>query len=191
MKKPILTALLLFPLIAFGQITWGAKGGANMSTIGGLNSISSTILRFHAGLYYQQRLEEQYGLAVELQYSMQGARSSTIQGTYMSYNYLNLPVLFKIYFQQEIYFETGVQLGYLLASHIHDNGNKFPNLDAGKKFDITFLAGVGKVTNFGNYGARAGVGLTNTNGAPGIFNVVSRNLLFQIYVAFTLGQLNE
>lgn len=189
MKKILFIALFLLPLMSSGQITWGVKGGANISSIGGI-SVATTILRVHGGFYYQQRLEQQYGLTAELLYSMQGARSSTTQGTFISYNYLNLPILFKIYFQNDVYFETGPQFGYLLATHVHDNGDKLTNPDPGNKFDLTYLAGLGKATDFGNYGARAGFGLTNTNGAPGLFNVQSRNMLFQIYVAYSLGQLN-
>lgn len=191
MKKLILTVLLLFPLFVFSQITWGAKGGANIATLGDFNSGNAPILRLHGGFYYQQRLEQQYAITAELLYSMQGARAANISKRYLAYHYLNLPILIKFYNINNAYFEIGPQFGHLLFAKLHEDGVTSSITDTVKSFDFTGLIGGGKQTDFGNYGARAGFGFSNTSGGSVGNAIVFRNLTLQIYVAFTLGQLNE
>jgi len=191
MKKLILTVLLLFPFIVFSQITWGAKGGANIASLGDFNSGNTPILRVHGGFYYEQRLEQQYAITAELLYSMQGARAANISRRYLAYQYLNLPILIKFYNINNAYFEIGPQLGYLLIAKLHEDGVTTNITDTVKSFDFTGLIGGGKQTDFGNYGARAGFGFSNTSGGSAGNSIVFRNLTLQIYVAFTLGQLNE
>ena len=189
MNKIVFVALILLPLIGHSQITWGIKGGANITTLGGFNSGNKPQLRLHGGFYYQQRLEQQYGITAELHFSMQGARAANISRRYLAYNYLNLPVLLKFYNINDVYFEIGPQFGYLLYANFHDDGFTQSVTDNVKQFDFTGLVGAGKETDFGNYGARAGFGFTNTSGGSVGNEVVFRNLLLQLYVAYTLGQL--
>ncbi len=191
MKKILITGLLLFPFFAFSQITWGAKGGANITTLGDFGSGNSPQLRMHAGFYYQQRVEQRFGLIAELHYSMQGARATNINRRYLAYNYLNLPLLIKFYNINDVYFEIGPQFGYLLFANLHDDGFTQSITDQVKRFDFTGLIGGGKETDFGHYGARAGFGFTNTSGGSVGNVVVFRNIFLQLYVGFTLGQLND
>ncbi len=191
MKKLLFISLLLAPLYSFSQITWGVKGGANITTLGDFNSENSPQLRMHAGVFYQQRLEQRFGLIAELHFSMQGARATNINKRYLAYNYLNLPLLIKFYNSNDVYFEIGPQFGYLLSAKFHDDGDVRDDTDVVKKFDFTGLIGAGKDTDWGNYGARAGFGFTNTSGGSIGNEVVFRNLLLQLYVSFMLGQLNE
>ena len=191
MKKLLFIVLFLVPLVGWSQITWGVKGGANISTLGGFNSGNAPQLRLHAGFYYQQRLEQQFGLSAELHYSMQGARAANISRRYLAYNYLNLPLLIKFYNINDVYFEIGPQFGYLLYANFHEDGFTQSVTDNVKRFDFTGLIGAGKETDFGNYGARAGFGFTNTSGGSVGNDIVFRNLLLQLYDAFTLGQLTE
>lgn len=189
MKKIALIGIVLIPSLVYGQITWGVKGGANATTLGEFNSAYGPQLRFHAGLYYQQRLEQQYGLVVELQYSMQGARAKFISNQFLAYNYALMPVLMKFYFANDAYVETGPQFGYLLSAKFHDAGYVESKTDELKRFDFSALVGLGREVDFGNFGARFGYGLTNTSGASVGSDTVFRNLLLQIYVAYTVKEL--
>lgn len=191
MKRLLFTAWFLFPILAFSQISWGFKGGVNISTLGDFNSGNEPQLRLHAGFYYQQRIEQQYGVSAELHFSMQGARAANISRRYLAYNYLNLPILIKFYNINDIYFEIGPQFGYLLYATLHEDGQPISVTDNVRRFDFTGLIGGGKETDFGNYGARAGFGFINTSGGSVGNNIVFRNLLLQIYVSYSLGQLNE
>jgi len=191
MKKILLIIILISPMYSFGQITWGAKGGANITTLGDFGSGNTPQLRMHAGFYYQQRVEQRFALIAELHYSMQGARAANISRRYLAYNYLNLPLLVKFYNQNDVYFEIGPQLGYLLFANLHDDGFTQSVTSQVKRFDFTGLIGGGKDTDFGNYGIRAGVGFTNTSGGSVGNVVVFRNIFLQLYVGFTLGQLKK
>ena len=175
--------------MAFSQITWGTKGGANVTTLGEFNSVYGPQLGYHVGFYYQQRLEQQYGIVTELHYSMQGARAKFISRQYLVYNYLNLPILLKIYFENNSYLEVGTQVGYLLFAKFHSDGDVGSITDDVKRFDFAAVAGGGMETSFGNYGARVALGLTNTSGATISSDIVFRNLVFQIYVAYTIREL--
>lgn len=191
MKKILIVLLLIFPFYSFSQISWGAKGGANITTLGEFGSGNTPQLRIHAGFYYQQRLEQRFGLIAELHYSMQGARTANISRRFLAYNYLNLPLLIKFYNQNDVYFEIGPQFGYLLFANLHDDGFTESVTDNVKRFDFAGLLGGGKDADFGHYGIRAGVGFTNTSGGSVGNAVVFRNIFLQLYVGFTLGQLNK
>ncbi|MCF6360479.1 MAG: PorT family protein [Cyclobacteriaceae bacterium] len=191
MKKLVFVVMFLFPLLAFSQITWGAKGGANITTLGGFDSGNSPQLRAHAGFYYQQRVEQRFGVIAELHYSMQGARATNISRRYLAYNYLNVPFLVKFYNSNDVYFEIGPQFGYLLSANFYDDGFKQNVVDNVKRFDFTGLIGGGKDTDFGHYGVRGGFGFTNTSGGSVGNAVVFRNIFLQLYVGLTIGQLSE
>ncbi len=191
MKKILSIIILISPIYSFSQTTWGAKGGFNITTLGEFSSGNAPQLRMHAGFYYQQRLDQRFALIAELHYSMQGARAANINRRFLAYNYLNVPLLIKFYNQNDIYFEIGTQLGYLLFANLHDDGFKQSITENVKRFDFTGLIGGGKETDFGNYGARAGVGFTNTSGGSVGNAVVFRNIFLQLYVGFTLGELNK
>lgn len=191
MKKLLFIVLLTSPIYGYSQISWGAKGGLNITTLGEFESGNSPQLRMHAGLYYQQRIEQRFGLIAELHYSMQGARSANISRRYLGYNYLNLPLLIKFYNINDLYFEIGPQFGYLLFANLYDDGFTQSITDQVKRFDFTGLIGGGKATDFGHYGARAGVGFTNTSRGSVGNAVVFRNIFLQLYVGFTLGQLSD
>lgn len=189
MKKLILICFIVFPSVVFAQITWGVKGGANATTLGDFSSIYAPQLRLHAGVYYQQRLEQQYGLSAELQFSMQGARAKYVSRQFLAYNYALLPILLKFYFANDLYTEIGPQFGYLLTAKFHDDGLVDNISDDVKRFDFSALIGVGREVDFGNFGARFGFGLTNTSGASVGSDTVFRNLLLQIYVAYRVKTL--
>lgn len=190
-KMVLVLLIVLLPAYGYSQVTWGAKGGANITTLGGFNSGNNPQLRAHGGFFYQQHIESQYGLAIELQYSIQGARAANISRRYFAYHYLNLPVLLKFYTANTVYIAVGPQLGYLLFAQFHDDGFKQNITDQVKRFDFAGVLGAGKETDFGNFGARAGFGFTNTSGASVGNSVVFRNLFLQLYVGVTIGQLNN
>lgn len=189
MKKLIILTFIVLPTLVMGQITWGVKGGANVTTLGEFSSIYAPQLRLHAGLYYQQRLEQQYGILAELQFSMQGARAKNISRRFLGYNYALMPILMKFYFVNDLYVEVGPQFGYLINARFHDDGYVETVTDQVKRFDFSALIGAGRETDFGNFGARFGFGLTNTSGATVASDTVFRNLLLQIYVAYTVKEL--
>ena len=182
--------LLILSTTVEAQIAWGIKGGLNVSTLGANSSVYTPRLGYHAGIFYKQRLEPQYGLQFELQYSLQGARDATINNRRLSYNYLHLPLLIKFYFRQDGYFSIGPQVSYLLRANSVEEGFKDNITDGLRKWDISVMVGLGKEVDWGNFGARFGWGALNTSGASVASAVVFRNLLLQFYVGFKLQDLN-
>lgn len=190
MKKVYLICLIsISSLAASGQIYLGGKGGLNVSTLSLSSGVYNPRLGYHAGLYYMQRIEEQYGLQLELQYSLQGARDATIQDRRLAYNYLHLPVLVKFYFDNDIFLSVGPQLSYLLKANSVEEGFKQDITSNVRSFDLSILVGTGKETDFGNFGLRFGWGALNTSGGSVGNSVVFRNLLMQLYVGFKIKDL--
>ena len=191
MNRTLLTFLtvLLFSFAAQAQIDWGVKAGFNVSTLGSNGSIYTPRLGYHAGLFYKQRLEPQFGLQFELQYSLQGARDASISNRRLSYNYLHLPLLIKFYFGQDAYFSIGPQVSYLLKANSVEEGFKDDITSDVRRWDVSVMAGIGKEVDFGNFGARFGWGALNTSGGSVATSNVFRNLLLQFYVGFNLQEL--
>lgn len=174
---------------SFGQTIWGAKGGLNVSTLGTNSNTYTPRLSYHAGLYYMQRLEQQYGLQFELQYSQQGARDATINNRRLSYNYLHLPILMKFYMPHDTYIGVGPQVSYLMKANSVEEGFKGDITDGLRRWDISMMVGFGKESDFGNYGFRFGWGLLNTSGTSlGTSSLIFRNLLLQLYVGIKLQE---
>jgi hypothetical protein len=189
-KSAVLGGLLL--LLSFsthGQVAWGIKGGLNVSTLGTNSNVYTPRLAYHTGIYYRQRLEQQYGLQFELQYSQQGARDATIFNRRLSYNYLHLPILMKFYLAQDAFIAVGPQVSYLLKANSVEEGFKQDITEGLRKWDLSVVVGLGKEGDFGNYGFRFGWGVFNTSGASvGTSSLVFRNLLLQLYVGFKLQE---
>lgn len=130
MKK---TALLLIALavctVASAQWSFGYKTGFNFASLSGAEDIENLETRmktgFLGGLLTEYRISTTFGLQGELYYSRQGQSwvdKSPDQDNVTKIkqkdriNYLNLPVLLKIYPIEEIAIEVGPQIGYALNS---------------------------------------------------------------------------
>lgn len=173
-----------------GQILLGAKGGLNVSTLS-TSSLYKPRLGYNAALYYSQHLESQYGWQAELQYSLQGARDAATTNGRLSYHYIALPILLKLYFKEAIYAEVGPQVSYLLGAKYKEQGFKDDRSDGVRNWDILGLVGFGHETDTGTqFGLRFGVGFLNTSGASVGNSVVFRNLVLQGHVGIKLKDLN-
>ena len=110
-------------------------------------------------------------------------------------NYLNIPVIFKYYFNNNgVSFETGPQLGFLLSSKTRDETVSSDNL-SNNLTTATFdwLIGFGyKFDNGFNVNARYNFGATNIwkgpvrNPPPGYwyYDYGKRNSVFQITIGY-------
>ena len=191
MRKLIFTFLACLSMsMAYAQIDWGAKAGLNVASLSFNSGVYSPRMGYHAGLYYKQRIEEQYGLQIELQYYLQGARDATIDERKLSYNYLHLPMLLKFYFAEDVFLSVGPQVSYLLKAQTNEEGFKEDITSGLRKWDLSILLGMGKEVDFGNFGARFGWGAFNTSGGSVGSSVVYRNLLLQFYIGFNIQNLD-
>ncbi|MEN8248719.1 MAG: porin family protein [Bacteroidota bacterium] len=180
--------LITLPIPSLAQVSWGAKGGASVTTLGTSN-IYQPRLAYHAGLYYAQHLEDQYGMQFELIYSLQGARVNNGANGRLNYHYITVPAVLKLYFKETIYAEVGPQIAYLLKATYKETGFEEDRTSSVKKFDFLGLIGFGKDTDMGgSMGIRLGVGATNPAGASVGNTFVPRNLFMQFYVALPINE---
>ena len=187
-KTIFLFILIITSLPTFAQVSWGGKGGATVSTLG--TSVGyQPRLAYHAGFYYAQHVEDQYGLQVEFLYSMQGARVNNGVNGRLNYHYIALPITLKLYFAGTTYADLGTQPAYLLNATYREIGFKENRTASVNKFDIVGLIGFGKDTQTGgNMGIRVGIGILNPSGTTAGIDLAPRNLFMQFYVALPIKE---
>ena len=171
------------------QILFGAKGGLNITSLSTSPEIKPR-LGYHAGLFYSQHLETQYGWQIELQYSLQGARDAAATNGRLAYHYLAMPLLLKLYFKENIFAEVGPQVGYLLGAQYREQGFKQDRSEGLRKWDFLGMVGFGHDRDSGTtLGLRFGIGFMNTSGASVGNSVVFRNLVLQAHVGFKIKEI--
>lgn len=191
MRRIFLVLLvLLAPLLANSQILLGAKGGLNVSTLG-TSSLYKPRLGYHAGFFYSQHLEAQYGWQIELQYSLQGARDAASTNGRLAYHYISMPLVLKLYFKESVFAEVGPQVAYLLSAKYKEEGYKDDRSSGVRQWDFLGVVGFGHETDSGaNMGLRFGIGFLNTSGGSVGNTVVYRNIFLQAYIGIKLKELN-
>ena len=186
----VLLFVFTFSFSATAQILLGAKGGLNVTTLS-TSSQYKPRLGYHAGLYYSQHLETQYGWQIELQYSLQGARDAATTNGRLSYHYLAMPLLLKLYFKEAVFAEVGPQVGYLIGAKYKEQGFEDDRSAGVQKWDLLGLIGFGHDTDSGTtLGLRFGIGFLNTSGGSVGNSVVFRNLVLQAHIGFKLKDLD-
>ncbi|MCM4161190.1 PorT family protein [Antarcticibacterium flavum] len=132
MKK----SLLLIAIALFGFTTmqaqeyvmFGAKGGVNFSTFSGdgVNAFNDPDGRtsFHLGLIAEIPLSERFSIQPEVLYSGQGydiADRNNANDIEYQLDYINVPVIAKVYLTEGLALEAGPQVGFLVNSEIDGN----------------------------------------------------------------------
>ena len=187
-RKALLIILLVTSIQSSAQVIWGIKGGANVATLGNSAQYKAR-LGYHAGTFYSQHIEEQYGWQIGLQYSLQGARDAQYNDGRLNYHYLSLPLVMKFYFAGSTFAELGPQVGYLMSANYSETGFKQDKTADVRRWDLLGLIGLGHETDSGaSMGLRFGYGFINTSGGSVGNTVVFRNLLFQAYIGIKLKE---
>lgn len=129
-------SIMLFAMVAFiatsnAQVIFGAKAGVNVANIasdddtsfengGGLDDPSSRV-GFHAGLTGDMKISDAFGIGAELLYSQQGTQDEgTVLGTdyenEFKLDYINIPILAKVYVGESFNIYGGVQPGFVVGA---------------------------------------------------------------------------
>ena len=128
MKKLLLllAAFTATATVASAQLSYGVKGGLNISDISHSKNFTSFDKKMTTGIFVGAYVEYQFNdfLAIqpELLYSRQGVSSkdkSTEDITRKAgirLNYLNLPILVKFYPIERLSIDVGPQIGYALSA---------------------------------------------------------------------------
>lgn len=163
MKKIILAAAaLLMTTGAFAQMNfdWGVKGGL---TLGNFTKIDDTKMKpsIYLGAFAEFPINEYLSIQPEVIYSRQGFNYK-VDGDRVNarFNYLNVPILAKIYVLENLSLDLGPQFGILLnAKQKYDGGTE--DIDDAKNFDISVPIGLSyKINGMFDVSARYILGLT-------------------------------
>ena len=184
MKKSVLVIAMMIMSTTFisaqEYIYFGVKGGVNFSSFNGdgyddfVNPEERT--SFHLGLLAEIPVSDRFSIQPEVLYSAQGYDIASIDGgddIEYQLDYINVPVLAKVYLFNRFSLEAGPQIGFLVHEEVDSNptgdGGDFNlNNDQFKKVD--FGVGIGasyKISNFFISG-RYTLGLTDIYDIDGV-----------------------
>lgn len=164
MKKSILfIAVVLFALTSVSAqeyVMFGAKGGVNFSTFSGdgSNAFNDPDGRtsFHLGLLAEIPVTERFSVQPEVLYSGQGYDiAERDNGNDIEYqlDYINIPVIAKVYIFEGLALEAGPQIGFLVNSEIDGDPGSVNNentisLDEDQFNKVDFSLAVGASFKF-------------------------------------------
>ncbi|PSG88574.1 porin family protein [Aurantibacter aestuarii] len=217
MKKLLLSAAVaLMAITANAQdsgMTFGAKAGLNVATIGGDVEDASSRISFHVGGYAEFMVSDKFSVQPELVYSSQGTQEEykesfesngvVFDGEYedkLKLDYINLPVMAKFYVTEGFSLEAGPQVGFLIGANVESEGTESvtfggstetesfsEEVDVKDSFKgIDFAVGVGagyKLDGGLNFAVRYNLGLSNIYEDSGDFK--AQNNVFQFSVGYS------
>lgn len=164
MKKSILLILM----VAIGYVAnaqdlknqkdqsiFGIKGGYNLASVRNADGDQTNQRQgFNIGFYGESYITNFLSIQPELIYSQQGyvIENSSYKLT-QKLNYINFPLMFKLYPSKVFYMEAGPQIGYAIShkeemeTFILENTKKFEpkSFDWGLNFGVGFKSGSGLV----------------------------------------------
>ncbi len=166
MKKILMAAAVLAVSVsaAFSQVSFGVKGGLNLANVS--KSEGDMKLGLHAGAFGEYQLNDFFGVAAELLYSNQGMQSKE-EGVKVKMNmdYLNIPVLAKLYVAEGLSLDVGPQFGFLMSAKMKgEEDGVSVSADIKDEFNSTDVsAALGLTYNIGQFmiQARYNLGLTD------------------------------
>lgn len=195
-----ITFLLAFTVQA-QDIVYGAKAGINFASLNGdVESEASGRTSIHLGGFGEYMLTDQIGLQAELLYSAQGNKldissDGFTEESTLKLTYLNIPLLGKYYFTENISVEAGPQIGLLLSAENEftftdsdfpeDNESGTVDIKDGLNgLDLAFaIGGTYKLDSGLSFSLRYNIGLSNINSEG---SASAQNAVFQISAGYIL-----
>lgn len=175
------------------QVAVGVKGGANFSSLDVKSSPAANYdarTGFHGGAFALFKVLK-FGVQPEVLFSRQGSKLG-INGLSLEQNidYINVPVMLKLYTIAGINLQMGPQLGFLYeaSGSVLDNVTQQPiaaTKDLYKKSDLSLAFGAGWDLPFGlMVEARYNLGLGAIQDNPDLNS--TKNQVFQVSVGYKL-----
>jgi hypothetical protein len=196
MKKGVIAVLfVLVALSAFSQaqVAIGIKGGLNFANIdaSSLSAAYNSRTGYHAGAFVLVKLTK-IGIQPEILFSKQGTSVSLNgQNLNANFDYVNIPVIVKLYTIAGINLQLGPQIGFI-ASANQDRivNNVVQNVDVKsllKSTDFSLALGLGWDAPFGlTFDGRYNLGLSDNNNDPSATSGSIKNQVFQFSVGYKL-----
>ncbi len=205
MKKSILMSigLLILSVMSYGQaqVAFGLKGGLNLAKLD-INQGASNIdnrTGFHGGAFALIKLTK-IGIQPEILFSKQGATfKANTTDVEANFDYINVPVLLKLYLAGGLNLQLGPQFGFLTTSEFVSTTSGIKTTQdvkslLDKKYDMAVAAGIGWDLPFGvTLDARYNIGLSDvqykltTTSSP----VTLKNQVIQISIGYKLIKLGK
>ncbi|PVW15685.1 porin family protein [Marixanthomonas spongiae] len=203
MKKVFFIAVLaVFGITATQaqEVRLGAKGGVNFSSLSGkgFDAFDDPEGRtsFHLGLLAEIPLSERFSIQPEVLYSGQGFDLVSREGaddTEVQLDYINVPVMAKVYIVEGLYAEAGPQIGFNVKNEIDSDPDDFGSgeteLDGDMFNDVDFSVGVGAGYRFNNglfLNARYNFGLSDiVNNEDLPVEVDAKNTVFAVSAGYS------
>lgn len=192
MKKVnlVVAFMLLFSAAAFSQAQFalGVKGGLNFAKFDA-NDFGGSLKNktgFHGGAFALIKFSK-IGIQPELIFSQQGSkfRFNADEGE-GNFDYINIPVMLKLYTIAGINLQVGPQFGFLSKAEIDGNNVK----DSFKGSDLSLGIGAGWDLPFGlTIDARYNLGLSKIEDDPS-FDAV-KNQVLQVSLGYKLIKLGK
>ena len=203
MKKVFFIAVLaVFGVTATQaqEVRLGAKGGVNFSSFSGdgFDAFDDPEGRtsFHIGAFAEIPLSERFSIQPEVLYSGQGFDLVSREGaddTEVQLDYINVPVMAKVYLIEGLYAEAGPQIGFNVKNEIDsdpdDAGSGEIAINEDVINDIDFSVGVGAGYRFNNglfLNARYNFGLTDVfNNEDLLIDSDAKNSVFAVSAGYS------
>ena len=190
MKKIIIIIMIISYTITNAQkskkeegIVFGIKGGLNISNFIGDIKDNTFRTSVHLGIFSEIMVNDRFSIQPEILYSGQGFSGSSEPGFSRSkYNYINIPVLAKIYVADRISVEAGPQIGFLLSAKERTDND---NITIKNQKIVDFGLNLGLAYDLKNgvfFQTRYNLGLSNINSADNTNAVKYTNSVIQLSV---------
>jgi hypothetical protein len=204
MKKLVFLFCCAFlsAIVSFGQaeVAIGIKGGLNFANINGDQSLGATYnsrTGYHFGAYTLFKFG-MVGIQPEVLFSKQGTKYTVNTGNVdANFNYINIPVLLKLYTVAGLNLQVGPQIGFVTGGDVKStlsNGTSSTQnaKDLVNGSDWSIAMGLGWDIPFGlSLAARYNLGVSNNNinysGSTSTF----KNQVFQVSVGFNLIKIGK
>jgi hypothetical protein len=192
MKNLMLTAVavVLISGAAFSQAQFslGIKAGPNFANIDTKSSAGENYKNrtgFHGGAFALIKLTK-IGIQPEILFSQQGSKVTiNTQDFDANYNYINIPIIFKLYTIAGINLQLGPQFGFVQRAEIDDVNIK----DHLKGSDFSAALGVGWDLPFGlTIDGRYNLGLSNISDMSG---EKIKNQVWQVSLGYKLIKIGK
>lgn len=170
--------------------SFGVKGGVNFATVSGDDFDPKSRTSFHVGVLGEFPLTDMFSIQAEALYSGQGFESDTDGEIFggsgkveYQLDYINVPILAKIYITSGLSVEVGPQFSFKVNEEIDADANADGgdlDIDEAKDFDFALAGGLTFQTDMGIFATgRYTYGLTDI-----IDDADAKNNVFQIGIGF-------
>jgi len=182
MKKQSIFTIVSCLLFVFGsaqELSFGVKGGVNVSSVSGnayvnLGGLTSKV-SFHVGGVAEIPISDKFAVQPELLFSSQGNQWN-FSGDNLRLDYVNLPLLGKYYIIKGLSAEAGAVAGYLISTN--DIKENFNSIDVAVAIGASY-----KLNNNMFFSLRYNKGITNINSNDALDS--SQNNVLQISAGYS------